>query len=58
MVWRVRYRQLAAARSPAPAPLSAADAPATGAAHDPPAHSTGPGAAEERSASRKWMQRC
>lgn len=55
MVWGIRYRQLAAARSPAPATLPAADAPAAGAAHDPPAHSTGPGAAEERAASRKWM---
>lgn len=55
MVGCVRYRELIAARSPAPAPLPAPDAPTTGAAHDPAAHSAGPGAAEERSASRKLM---
>lgn len=58
MVGGIRYKQLAAARSPAPAPLPAADAPATGAAHDPAAHSAGPGAAEERTASRKWTWCC
>ena len=54
VVGGVRYRQPATARSPAPAPLTATDAPATGAAHDPAAHSAGPGAAEERTASSKW----
>lgn len=55
MVGGIWCRQLAAARSPAPAPLPAADSAATGAAHDPAAHSTGPGAAEERTARRKWI---
>lgn len=54
MVGGLRYRQLAAARGPAPAPLPAADAPATGAAHDPAAHSAGPGVTEECTASCKW----
>ena len=54
MVRGLRYGQLAAARSPAPAPLPAADAPAAGAAHDPAAHSAGLRAAEERTASCKW----
>lgn len=54
MVGGLRYGQLAAARSPAPAPLPAADAPAAGAAHDPAAHGSGLRAAEERTASCKW----